>query len=96
MNNEPKRDGIGEPEPVDPATIESRITNAIVAVTIVLGGAVAFAALTTPTRVRGATRSSRLCWEERQQQIQQALQAQEDRENVDTKLVHPVVLTKQQ
>jgi hypothetical protein len=77
MANEERGDSIGGPEPVDPGAVESAITQVIVAVAVTAGGLIAFAALTMPTRTAGATRSSRLRWEERQQQIETAVKAQD-------------------
>ena len=76
MKNENDADNIGGPEPVILTVLEKKEKKVLAAIVVATGGLLAFAMLSAPTRVRGATRSSRLCWEERQQEIQQALDAQ--------------------
>jgi hypothetical protein len=83
MPNEEHNDSIGGPEPVDPGAVESVITRVVVALAVTAGGIVAFAALTAPVQCRGATRSSRLRWEERQQQIEEAIKAEHAETNAD-------------
>jgi hypothetical protein len=78
-DNDPN--SLAEPEPVTTAE-KARFTARVAAVvTLIVGGSVALASMLTPTTCRGATRSAKLKWQERQAQIEEAVASQSPTEN---------------
>src|SRR5437016_2078187 len=70
MPDETKTNPIGGPEPIDSTEGYAILNRIVTIVGVSAGGLLALACLLTPTRVRGATRSARLRWQERQNEIQ--------------------------
>jgi hypothetical protein len=64
MPDDDQLNGIGEPTPVGEGEGWSVLARWASFATVIGGGVVAFAVMTTPTHVRGATTSSRLKWQQ--------------------------------
>jgi hypothetical protein len=73
MNEDPNQ-SIGEPQPINPRQGRKILKRVAAAVTITVGGLIAFANLLVPTRVSGASRSARLQWQQRQKEIRETIQ----------------------
>jgi hypothetical protein len=73
MSDEKSPQPIGEPEAMDHRERRVLGKDILTWLAVVAGGAVAFSALLTPTQTRGATRSSKLRWEERRNEIRQTI-----------------------
>ena len=73
MCNESDTSPIGGPEPIEARRGREIVKRFAAAVVILIGGFVTFASFVRPTTVRGATRSAKLTWEQRQIQIEQAI-----------------------
>ena len=67
---------IGGPEPVNPREVAGFFAKVGCVVTAIVGGSIAFAFLVMPSRAMGATRSAKLKWQERQIEVEQAIDAQ--------------------
>jgi len=76
MSNENKTEPIGDPKPMNAKHWRSILKNAATILAVSTGSVVAFACFITPTRLQGATRSARLKWQQRDTEIQQAVDAQ--------------------
>jgi len=74
MSDENNSQLIEAPKPIA-ADKGLSIWQGIGAIVVTIGGVVTFALLTTPTRLAGATRSARLRWQQRQQEVQQAIES---------------------
>lgn len=77
MSDENNPTPIGEPEPIAPRKGKKIIRRFVAGAMVAIGGALTFATLQSPTCVRGATRSARLKWEQREQEIQEAVAAED-------------------
>ena|SRR5215469_1595759 len=64
MPDDNQSNGIGEPTPVSSGEGWSVLARCFSYAVVIGGGAVAFALMTTPTRVRGATVSARVKWQQ--------------------------------
>jgi hypothetical protein len=64
---------IGDPQPIDSREGRAILKRIGAFVALSLGGLVTFALFVTPARLAGASRSARLRWQQRQQEIQQTL-----------------------
>jgi hypothetical protein len=73
MSDETKSDPIGGPEPIHQHEGLRILKRVATIASVSVGGMLAFAFLLTPTRLQGATRSARLRWQQRQNDIQQAI-----------------------
>ena len=71
--NENANQPIGGPQPIKPRQGRKILKRVAAAVTITVGGLIAFANLMVPTRVSGASRSARLQWQQRQKEIQETI-----------------------
>jgi hypothetical protein len=76
MSNQNNPEPIGDPKPMSAKQWRSILKRAGGIVAVCTGGLVAFACFITPTRLQGATRSARLKWQQRDAEIQQAIDAQ--------------------
>ncbi len=75
VTDENNRDPIGEPEPIEPHKGRKILRRFLAGVVVAIGGVLTFATLQSPTAVRGATRSARLRWQQRDKEIQDAIAA---------------------
>lgn len=73
MPEESVSDPIAGPTPVKSPAGTNLLTRVIAAAAVTVGGFVIFAPLLAPTCVKGATRSGKLKWEQRQHEIQTAI-----------------------
>ena len=76
MPSENDLNSIGNPEPVSSSEKASLLGRVGAVVAVIVGGTVVFACLVTPTRTSGATRSAKLKWQERQQEIERVAASQ--------------------
>lgn len=74
--NENDSQPIGEAQPVDPHQGRKILKRVGAIVSVTIGGLAAFAFLVTPTRLAGASRSARLLWQNREKQINEAIQSE--------------------
>ena len=65
---------IGGPKPVDPRRGRKWLERIVAGIVIGIGGAITFASFLQPTRARGASRSAKLLWQERQEEIREIIQ----------------------
>jgi hypothetical protein len=83
MPTDQNHNSMGHPEPMDDEEGSDIITKIMAGLTIGLGGLLVFHYLLMPTRITGASYSSRLIREARQQEIQQAIGEQAKKPFVD-------------
>jgi hypothetical protein len=72
MPNENSSEPIGGPEPMKPEEGRSILKKIAAGVAIAVGGIVAVALFVEPTRARGASRSLKLKWQQRELEIEKA------------------------
>jgi len=77
MSDENNLAPIGGPEPIEPRKGKKMIRRFVAGAAVAIGGVLTFATLQSPTCVRGATHSARLKWEQREQEIQEAVAAED-------------------
>ena len=75
MPDETNPNPIGEARPIEPQKGRALLKRFAAVVGVALGGAMAFVVLVAPTAVRGATRSAKLRWQQREKEIQEAVAA---------------------
>ncbi len=71
MSDKAKPNPIGGPKPIEASQGLTILERMLAIVGIPLAGLVTFAFLLTPTRLQGATRSARLRWQQRQNNLEQ-------------------------
>jgi hypothetical protein len=85
MPNEQSPNPIGDPIPIDPAKGRKVLAQAGAVVGVAIGGMLVFALIQRPAYAKGATRSARLTWQQRQREIQQiVIQADAAETNAST------------
>lgn len=72
-NESIKTEPIGGPQPVKAKSGVSLLTRALTTAVVTVGGCLIVAPLLVPTHVKGATRSGRLKWEQRQREAEAAV-----------------------
>ena len=75
MPNENELEPIGGPEPVTPEQAPGLFGSVLSGIAIIATGILSVAIFATPTSCRGATRSTKLKWQQRDREIQQAIQS---------------------
>jgi hypothetical protein len=65
---------IGEAKPINPRQAKKILKRMGAIVSVAIGGVAAFAFLLAPTRLAGASRSARLLWQNRQKEINEAIE----------------------
>jgi len=72
--NDPSN-SMGDPEPLD-ASGAQKILDVVVTMLAIAGGLVVVPALLIPTRLSGASHASKVKWQQRQYEVDQAIAAQ--------------------
>ena len=76
----PPTEPLGEPVPMEGSRAGQILKRIATTAVLTVGGVVVLGVLVAPTRCHGATRSARLHWQQRQQEIQKEIQQELHRE----------------